>query len=118
MIDEKKEKEEKRKKEEKEKGISFIINEKSSNPYRSLIEQKPKTKEKDNNEEINIIIKRAKSSYGTRQINITYYHPGNYILFKEGDYEYNAWSCCLDENKLSKGCCKKKEKVLNFLYKY
>ena len=118
VIDEKKEREEKKKKEEKEKGISFIIKEKSSNPYRSLIKQKSKIENKDNNEEKNKIVKKAKSSYGTRQINITYYHPGNYFLFKEGDYEYNAWSCCLNENKLSKGCCKKTEKVLNFMYKY
>ena len=118
VIDDKKEREEKKKKEEKEKGISFIIKEKSSNPYRGLLKQKSKIENKDNNEEINKIVKRAKSSYGTRQINITYYHPGNYFLFKEGDYEYNAWSCCLNENKMSKGCCKKTEKVLNFLYKY
>ena len=120
VVDEKKEKEEKIKKENSKKNISYIINEKSTNPYKSFIKQK------NDNDNENIFnkgknkskMKRPKSSYGARQINITYYHPGNYILFKEVESEYNAWSCCLNEDKLSKGCCKKRERVLNFLYEY
>lgn len=117
VVNEKKEKEEKIKKEKKAKNITYIINEKSTNPYGSFINQKNNQNNFD--EEITKSkMKRPKSSYGTRQMNITYYHPGNYALFQEGESEYNAWSCCLNEDKLSKGCCKKYEKVLNFLYKY
>ena len=114
VLDEKKEKEEKMKKEKKEKNFSFLINEKSTNPYKDLKEKNNDDKEILNKKKI----KRPNSSYGTRQINITYYHPGKYVLFQEGESEYNAWSCCLNEDKLSKGCSKKYEKVLNFLYKY
>ena len=117
VVNEKKEKEEKIKQEKKAKNITYIINEKSTNPYGSFINQKNNQNNFD--EEITKSkMKRPKSSYGTRQMNITYYHPGNYALFQEGESEYNAWSCCLNEDKLSKGCCKKYEKVLNFLYKY
>ena len=112
VIDEKKEKE------KKKKGITYIIKEKSMNPYGSFIKTKKNDEQNLNTEINNKKMKRPNSSYGTRQINITYYHPGNYSLFKEGESEYNAWSCCLNEDKLSKGCCKKYEKVLNFLYKY
>ena len=114
VLKEKEEKKEKIKKEKKEKNISYIIKEKSENPYGSFI------KKEENNEDIIIKnkTKRPNSSYGTRQINITYFHPGKYISFEDGDSEYNAWSCCLNEDKLSKGCCKKSEKILNFLYKY
>ena len=118
VIDEKKEKEKKMTKEKKKKGITYIIKEKSMNPYGSFIKTKTNDDQNLNTEINNKKMKRPNSSYGTRQINITYYHPGNYSLFKEGESEYNAWSCCLNEDKLSKGCCKKYEKVLNFLYKY
>ena len=118
IVDEKKEKGEINKKEEKKNKFVIIINEKSNNPHRNKIRSKENSETNLNNEIINKKIKRPKSSYGTKQINITYYHPGNYTLFKEGESEYNAWSCCLNEDKLSKGCCKKYEKVLNFLYKY
>ena len=114
VVDEKKEKEDKIK---REKNISYIIKEKSANPFGN----ENKKKDNNNNKEDNLIknkIKRPNSSYGKRQINITYYHPGNYVLFQEGESEYYAWSCCLNEDKLSKGCSKKYERVLNFLYKY
>ena len=118
VFDEKKEMEEKIKKEKKKKGITYIIKEKSINPYRSFIKTKESKEQNINTDINNKKLKRPNSSYGTRQMNITYYHPGNYSLFKEGESEYNAWSCCLNEDKLSKGCCKKNEKILNFLYKY
>ena len=118
IVDEKKEKGEINKKEEKKNKFVIIINEKSNNPHRNKIRSKENSETNLNNEIINKKIKRPKSSYGTKLINITYYHPGNNTLFKEGESEYNAWSCCLNEDKLSKGCCKKYEKVLNFLYKY
>ena len=118
VLDEKKEMEEKIKKEKKKKGITYIIKEKSINPYRSFIKTKESKEQNINTDINNKKLKRPNSSYGTRQMNITYYHPGNYSLFKEGESEYNAWSCCLNEDKLSKGCCKKNEKILNFLYKY
>ena len=47
---------------------------------------------------------------------ISYYHPGTYFLFKKDDEEYHAWSCCMNEKKLSKGCCKKIEKIPIFNY--
>ena len=116
VIDEKKEKEKKITKEKKKKGITYIIKERSNNPYGSFIKSNESKKQNLNTEINNKKLKRPNSSVGTRQINITYYHPGNYSLFKEGENEYNAWSCCLNEDKLSKGCCKKYEKILNFLY--
>ena len=116
VIDEKKEKEKKITKEKKKKGITYIIKEKSNNPYGSFIKSNENKKQNLNIEINNKKLKRPNSSVGTRQINITYYHPGNYSLFKEGENEYNAWSCCLNEDKLSKGCCKKYERILNFLY--
>ena len=116
VIDEKKDMEDKIKKEKKKKGITYIIKEKSINPYRSFIKTKESKEQNINTDINNKKLKRPNSSYGTRQMNITYYHPGNYSLFKEGESEYNAWSCCLNEDKLSKGCCKKYEKILNFLY--
>ena len=116
VIDEKKEKEKKITKEKKKKGITYIIKERSNNPYGSFIKSNENKKQNLNTEINNKKLKRPNSSVGTRQINITYYHPGNYSLFKEGENEYNAWSCCLNEDKLSKGCCKKYERILNFLY--
>ena len=116
VIDEKKEKEKKITKEKKKKGITYIIKERSNNPYGSFIKSNESKKQNLNTEINNKKLKRPNSSVGTRQINITYYHPGNYSLFKEGENEYNAWSCCLNEDKLSKGCCKKYERILNFLY--
>ena len=118
VIEENKEKEEKIKKEKKQKRIFNIISEKSTNPYISNDYQKNKNKDNLKNDKDDKSLKRPSSCVGTRQINITYYHPGNYFLFKEGESEYYAWSCCLNEDKYSKGCSKKKEKVLNFLYKY
>ena len=118
VIDEKKEKEKKMTKEKKKKGITYIIKEKSMNPYGSFIKAKESKQQNFNTEINNKKLKRPNSSVSTRQINITYYHPGNFSLFKEGETEYNAWSCCLNEDKLSKGCCKKYERILNFLYKY
>ena len=116
VIDEKKEKEKKITKEKKKKGITYIIKERSNNPYGSFIKSNESKKQNLNTKINNKKLKRPNSSVGTRQINITYYHPGNYSLFKEGENEYNAWSCCLNEDKLSKGCCKKYERILNFLY--
>jgi len=50
------------------------------------------------------------------EYNISFYHPGTYYLFNKGDDEYHAWSCCMNENKTSKGCCKKIEKKPIFNY--
>ena len=50
------------------------------------------------------------------EYNISYYHPGTYYLFNEGENEYHAWSCCMNDDKKSKGCCKKTEKVPYFNY--
>ena len=106
------------------KEIPVIISERSTNPYGTfdILNNKSKNiNEEIKNNENNIsnkIIKRKRpnSSYGTRQVNITYYHPGSFYLFKERNTEYYAWSCCLNEDKFSKGCSKKYEKVFNFIY--
>ena len=50
------------------------------------------------------------------EYNITFYHPGTYYLFNKNNDEYHAWSCCMNENKTSKGCCKKIEKIPIFNY--
>ena len=48
--------------------------------------------------------------------NISFYHPGTYYLFNKDEDEYHAWSCCMNENKVSKGCCKRIEKIPLFNY--
>ena len=105
----------------KKKEKNMFITERSNNPYGTS----EKLKNDKIFEEINNINKinrkisikrRPHSSNGLRQLKITFYHPGSYYLFKEEDNEYYAWSCCLNENKFSKGCSKKVEKVLNFNY--
>ena len=104
--------------------IPIIITERSTNPYGTfdLLNKSKNINEEIKNNENNTTNKKTKrkrpnSSYGSRQVNITYYHPGSFYLFKEGSKEYYAWSCCLNEDKFSKGCSKKYEKVLNFIYK-
>ena len=102
--------------------MPIIITERSTNPYGTYDKLKTNLKEEIKNNENNINKnkikrKRPNSSYGSRQMNITYYHPGSYYLFKEKNKEYYAWSCCLNDDKFSKGCSKKFEKVLNFIYK-
>ena len=119
VFDEKKDKKNKRE-------MPIIITERSTNPY-GTFDVLNNNKSKNINEEIKnnenntnnkkIKRKRPNSSYGSRQVNITYYHPGSFYLFKEGSKEYYAWSCCLNEDKFSKGCSKKYEKILNFIYK-
>ena len=106
------------------KGMPIIITERSTNPYGTFdkLNNNNKNEEIKNNEsnlDINKKIKRKRpnSAYGRRQLKITYYHPGSYYLFKEKNKEYYAWSCCLNEDKFSKGCSKQYEKVLNFIYK-
>ena len=47
---------------------------------------------------------------------ISFFHPGTYHLFNKGEDEYHAWSCCMNENKFSKGCSKKTEKIPVFNY--
>ena len=47
---------------------------------------------------------------------ISFFHPGTYYLFNKGEDEYHAWSCCMNENKSSKGCSKKIEKIPIFNY--
>ena len=102
----------------RKKEKNMFITERSSNPYGTI----EKLKNERMCEEINKISRkisikrRPHSSNGLRQLNITFYHPGSYYLFKEEDNEYYAWSCCLNQNKFSKGCSKKVEKVLNFNY--
>ena len=102
--------------------MPIIITERSTNPYGTfdLLKNDNKTEEIKNNENNtnkSIKRKRPNSSYGSRKVNITYYHPGSFYLFKESSKEYYAWSCCLNEDKYSKGCSKKYEKILNFIYK-
>ena len=50
------------------------------------------------------------------EFHITYYHQGTYYLFKEGEDEFHAWSCCMNEDKKSKGCCKKIERIPHYNY--
>lgn len=45
------------------------------------------------------------------EFQITYYHPGTYLLFKEGEDEYHAWSCCINDDIKAKGCCKKIKRI-------
>ena len=59
----------------------------------------------------NLNINKKKFEY-----NISFYHPGTYYLFNKGDDEYHAWSCCMNQNKTSKGCSKKIEKIPIFNY--
>ena len=59
----------------------------------------------------NLPSKRKFSEY-----NITYYHPGTYYLFKTGEEEYHAWSCCMNDDLKAKGCCKKTERIPYFNY--
>lgn len=104
------------------KEMPVIINERSANPYGTFEKLNIYKYEEIKNNENNINNKKEKkkrpnSSYGTRQVNITYFHPGSFYLFKEGEKEFYAWSCCLNEDKFSKGCSKKYERVLNFIYK-
>ena len=48
---------------------------------------------------------------------VTYYHPGTYYLWEKGtENEYHAWSCCMNEYKFAKGCCKKKERIVSVNY--
>ena len=102
--------------------MPVIINERSANPYGTFEKLNIYKYEEIKNNENNINNKKEKkkrpnSSYGTRQVNITYFHPGSFYFFKEGEKEFYAWSCCLNEDKFSKGCSKKYERVLNFIYK-
>ena len=51
------------------------------------------------------------------EYNLSFYHPGTYYLFNKGsEEEYHAWSCCMNDKKTSKGCCKKIEKIQIFNY--
>ena len=47
---------------------------------------------------------------------VTFYHPGTYYLFNENEIEYHAWSCCMNDNKNAKGCCKRVERIPFFNY--
>ena len=65
--------------------------------------------------------KNKRSSCSTKKIKhleyiISFFHPGTYHLFNKGEDEYHAWSCCMNENKFSKGCSKKTEKIPVFNY--
>ena len=46
----------------------------------------------------------------------THYHPGTFYLFNEGETEFHAWSCCMNDDKKSKGCCRKTERKPFFNY--
>jgi len=50
------------------------------------------------------------------EFHITYYHQGTYLLFKEGENEFHAWSCCMNDDKRAKGCCKKIERIPHYNY--
>ena len=105
----------------KKKDKNMFITERSNNPFGTSEKLKNERifEEVNDANKINRIIsikRRPHSSNGFRQLNVTFYHPGSYYLFKEAEKEYYAWSCCLNENKFSKGCAKKVEKVLNFNY--
>lgn len=50
------------------------------------------------------------------EFQITFYHPGTYLLFKEGDDEFHAWSCCINDDIKAKGCCKKVKRIPLFNY--
>ena len=65
------------------KEIPIIITERSANPYGTYDQLKTNKKEEiksieDNINNKKIKRKRPNSSYGSRQIKITYYHPGSY----------------------------------------
>ena len=48
--------------------------------------------------------------------NETFYHTGAYTLFNNNDNEFYAWSCCMKEDRNSKGCVQKK--IKNFRWSY
>ena len=50
------------------------------------------------------------------EYNISYYHPGTYFLFNEDENEFHAWSCCMNDDKKSRGCCKKIVRIPYFNY--
>jgi hypothetical protein len=52
------------------------------------------------------------------EYNITFYHPGTYYLFNKGENEYHAWSCCMNDDKKSKGCCKRVQRQPYFNFDF
>ena len=107
----------------KRNNIDIIIS--SKNPYRVIDKFKKlntndnKTNESEkkeiNEKEKNVNKKKRPMSSGS--VTITYYHPGSYYLFHEGEKDYHAWSCCMNEDRYSKGCSKKVEKSCRTNYK-
>ena len=107
----------------KRNNIDIIIS--SKNPYRVIDKFKKlntndnKTNENEkkeiNEKEKNVNKKKRPMSSGS--VTITYYHPGSYYLFHEGEKDYHAWSCCMNEDRYSKGCSKKVEKSCRTNYK-
>ena len=106
---------EKKNNQNKKNNIGVIIN--SKNPYRTIDKFKKQIKNENNNKEKEEIkeekektITKKKRPMSSGGITITYYHPGSYYLFNEDDIDYYAWSCCMNEDKYSKGCSRKVEK--------
>ena len=94
-------------------GINETLNKKSNlNNYfhKSLINSKKRNKSSLNISELPLQ-NRKFSKY-----NVKFFHPGTYYLFNENENEYHAWSCCMNDDKNAKGCCKRVERIPYFIY--
>ena len=94
-------------------GINDTLNKKSNlNNYfhKSLINSKKRNKSSLNISELPLQ-NRKFSKY-----NVKFFHPGTYYLFNENENEYHAWSCCMNDDKNAKGCCKRVERIPFFIY--
>ena len=94
-------------------GINDTLSKKSNlNNYfhKSLINSKKRNKSSLNISELPLQ-NRKFSKY-----NVKFFHPGTYYLFNENENEYHAWSCCMNDDKNAKGCCKRVERIPFFIY--
>ena len=94
-------------------GINDTLSKKSNlNNYfhKSLINSKKRNKSSLNISELPLQ-NRKFSKY-----NVKFFHPGTYYLFNENENEYHAWSCCMNDDKNAKGCCKRVERIPFFNY--
>ena len=78
--------------------------------HKSLINSKKRNKSSLNISELPLQ-NRKFSKY-----NVKFFHPGTYYLFNENENEYHAWSCCMNDDKNAKGCCKRVERIPFFIY--
>ena len=54
--------------------------------------------------------KKKKEDYIAKTYDIFYIHPGIFREFNDDGEAYQAWSCCLNQDKNSKGCMKQYDK--------